>query len=533
MKSVTQCCVLILAATVIAMALRLPLLAQRPMHTDEAVHAIKFAQLLEEGNYKYDYHEYHGPTLNYFTLLPAWLTGKHNIKEVTEFTLRIVPVFFGILLIPAYLLLTNGITKRTALLAAIITAISPAFVFYSRYYIQEILLVLFTFALVACVYRFTSRRNYIWPALAGISAGLMHATKETCILAFAAMAAASLLVLLLNIKKINFADKIKPNISHIVVFLIFAAATSILFFSSFFTNWHGIIDSFKTWTTYFDRAAADQDHIHPWFYYFRILAFYKFGPGRIWSEAFVLFFAIIGSAFVLTGQTGNKTSKPLIQFILFYTLFLAAVYSAIKYKTPWCLLSFYTGMIILAAFGITRLADLLKEHKVHLSLFSVLIFAGLSHLLWQAYLANYPFAADPTNPYVYAHTSNDIYKINTRIRQFAAVHPDNKNTRIDIICAEHDHWPLPWYLRDFPNVAWLENVDNELTPAPIIIASPQLQKPLLKKLYQFPPPGQKNLYLPLFNEYIELRPGVELRGFVTKSLYDKYLQSQGSQQQNE
>ncbi|MCB0293433.1 MAG: hypothetical protein KDH97_24480, partial [Calditrichaeota bacterium] len=57
----------------LALLLRLPGLERRPMHTDEAVHAVKFGALLEEGFYEYDPFEYHGPTLNYFTLIPAWL----------------------------------------------------------------------------------------------------------------------------------------------------------------------------------------------------------------------------------------------------------------------------------------------------------------------------------------------------------------------------------------------------------------------------------------------------------------------------
>ncbi|NQT01065.1 MAG: TIGR03663 family protein, partial [Planctomycetes bacterium] len=60
-----KCCVLILAATIVALALRLPRLRQRPMHGDEAVHADKFGELLEDGVYTYDPYEYHGPTLNY------------------------------------------------------------------------------------------------------------------------------------------------------------------------------------------------------------------------------------------------------------------------------------------------------------------------------------------------------------------------------------------------------------------------------------------------------------------------------------
>ena len=94
MKWPKKCYLLILAATIVAIALRLPRLEQRPMHVDEAVNAVKFGELLEEGDYRYDPHEYHGPTLNYFTLLPAWLSGVQKYADLSEFTLRIVPVFF-------------------------------------------------------------------------------------------------------------------------------------------------------------------------------------------------------------------------------------------------------------------------------------------------------------------------------------------------------------------------------------------------------------------------------------------------------
>ena len=57
MRNSVKCCVLILAATLVAVALRLPRPAQRPMHGDEAVHADKFADLVKKlrrllGDYK-------------------------------------------------------------------------------------------------------------------------------------------------------------------------------------------------------------------------------------------------------------------------------------------------------------------------------------------------------------------------------------------------------------------------------------------------------------------------------------------------
>jgi predicted membrane-bound mannosyltransferase len=67
---------LLVGALAAGVLLRLPQLGMRPMHTDEAVHAIKFGALLETGTYRYDKNEYHGPTLNYLTLLPAWLLSR-------------------------------------------------------------------------------------------------------------------------------------------------------------------------------------------------------------------------------------------------------------------------------------------------------------------------------------------------------------------------------------------------------------------------------------------------------------------------
>jgi len=59
--------------------------------------------------------------------------------------------------------------------------------------------------------------------------------------------------------------------------------------------------------------------------------------------------------------------------------------------------------------------------------------------------------------------------------------------------------------------------------AQVIIASPGVESELLKKLYEWPPPGEKNLYVPLFRSHKELRPAVEIRGYITKELMDLYV----------
>src|ERR1051326_5314765 len=74
-----------------ALAFRVPRLSMRPMHQDEAIGADKFGDLWDRGTYKYDPHEYHGPTLNYFTIPVMWLSGHKTFADSTEITYRTVP----------------------------------------------------------------------------------------------------------------------------------------------------------------------------------------------------------------------------------------------------------------------------------------------------------------------------------------------------------------------------------------------------------------------------------------------------------
>ena len=81
-------------------------------------------------------------------------------------------------------------------------------------------------------------------------------------------------------------------------------------------------------------------------------------------------------------------------------------------------------------------------------------------------------------------------------------------------------WPLPWYLRRFSAVQW-ETVPAEGTPnAPVILATPDMEAAVARKLYERPPPGQRQLYVNIFSAPVELRPLVEVRGYAAKSLWD-------------
>ncbi|MBN2029987.1 TIGR03663 family protein [bacterium] len=511
----------------LGIALRLPRLSERPMHTDEAVQAIKFGFLLENNDYRYDPIEYHGPTLNYFTLISAWLSSATKLTEVTESNLRSIPLFFGMMLILALFLLKDTLNRVFILFAALFTAMAPAMVFYSRYYIHEMLLVFFTFCVFVSALRYSKTRHIVWVLFTGISIGLMHATKETNIIAFAAMLFAWVLTLITNArtKSIFFNSIRRLNPWHILIGATSALFISALLHSSFMSNPRGILDSFLTYWNYLDRGAGHQEwHIHPWHYYFKLLIGSKY-PGRpMWSEMIIILLAGIGMVTALHRSHQQERDKGFLRFIVFYSIIMTIIYSAIPYKTPWSMLGFYHGWLLCAAIGAVSILRI-KPYRWLRWTGIFIMTAGLAHLLFQTYLLNNQYEDDPSNPYVYAHTVKDIFIVTEKIDAIAEIYPDGKNIYIEVICPGADYWPLPWYLRDYPNVGWWSQVDFNTPSAPVIIAMPSVESDLVKKLYQLPPPGQKSLYLPLFDAYTELRPMVEIRGYIKKELWDLYMRS--------
>src|SRR5215831_9849469 len=149
----------------VALALRLPHLSERPMHNDEAVNGVKFGGLWERNDYKYDPAEYHGPTLAYATLAFNWLTRATDYQSIGETRLRLVTVVFGLAVVLLATLFADGLGKAAVIWGGLFTAVSTAMVFYSRYYIHEMLLVFFTALTIGSGSRYWRTRKPRWAVL--------------------------------------------------------------------------------------------------------------------------------------------------------------------------------------------------------------------------------------------------------------------------------------------------------------------------------------------------------------------------------
>jgi uncharacterized protein (TIGR03663 family) len=504
-----------------ALLFRVSELELRPMHHDEANQAVKFGSLLEEGKYRYDPTQHHGPSLYYLTLPFAWIGSGTSFASLSEVILRLVPAVFGVGIILLLLLLKDGYSPPALFFSGILAAVSPVMVYYSRFYIQETLLVFFLVGAIASGWRYFRERRWGWAAAAGFFSGMMFATKETCIILFGAAAGSLVLVHVLGrgirLRENSESKERYPGRAGLVHLLAFggtAVAVSILFFSSFFQNPRGILDSVLAFKTYFGRAAGAGFHSHPFFYYLKMLAFSRYGNGPIWSEGLVLILGLVGCAAVFSNRSQKKSGRQFLHFIFFFTVITTAIYSLIPYKTPWNILPFYIGIILLAGQGVVFLLNVSRTIIVQ-SLVILILGAGLCHLGLQSYRASFTYSADPRNPYVYAQTSPDFLNLVRRVEEIARLHPDHKQILTKVITHPDEAWPLPWYLRSFGKVGYWQEVEEAgpFSDVPLIISSVDMVDRLqlyIRYNYQ--------------SEYYGLRPEVLLALHIRKDLWDKFIE---------
>lgn len=457
----------LLTALAGALALRVPHLDRRPLHNDEAVNAFKSAELWQQGRYAYDPEEYHGPTLHYATVPFFRLSGARNADELADATLRLAPVVFGIGLILLLPLLADGLGRPAAAWAGLFTAVSPAMVFYSRYFIHEMLLVFFTGLTLGAGWRYARARSPGWAALAGAGVGLMFATKETFVLALAAMGLSAAAVVMGSAPRGTGLRALASNWNgrHAAIALSAVFLVWLLFFSSFFTHFAGLADSVRTYLPWLKRAGGESPHRHPWYFYLERLAWFHPARGPVWSEGAIVALAVVGAA------VSMAPGRPRLQrFLALYTILLTGIYSAISYKTPWCLLSFFHGMILLAGVGAAALVEWARSRPAR-TVAAGLILGLAAQLSRQAWRSSFVYVADRRNPYVYAQTVPDLMNLVQRTEGLARVAPGGRDTIVKVIAPDNDYWPLPWYLRRFKHTGWYDRPPDDPFASIVVVAS--------------------------------------------------------------
>lgn len=463
------------------LALRLPQLEMRPMHTDEAVNAYIVGQVLDGQKYAYDPQDRHGPALVALALPLVRLQGARNYSELTAAELRHVPVVTGTATILILGVAAEIFGFAPCIIASLLFACAPLTVYYDRYFIHESLFVALTAALIVAGWQAFARKCAFCLALSLACAAAMLACKETAVLHFAALAGAALVYWLWNTHRESLRHLWRPKalLAAIAVFLL----VGIALFTWFGTNWGALAALIRAVPNYAIRAGGD-GHAKFFWYYTRLLA-------GGWSGGLICAITCIGAALALR----RREASP-FALITYYLVFVYVLYSAIPYKTPWLALNFWLPMALLVGLTVQSAWNVLAKHAVARAGVSIgcLSTAVLAAILI-AHDTRQRVFVDPAgekNPYAYAQTTEDLLglpaELAALVKQEGLTSP-----RISVIAA--DPWPLPWYLRKYSQVGYWQP-GQTVEQADFYITSTEASELYANQLQKFQP------------EFYGVRPGV-------------------------
>lgn len=490
---------------VVAALLRLYDLDLKPLHHDEGVNWHFLRGLIRPPHtYHYNPNNYHGPTLYYL----AWLSTA--VIGVNAFALRFVPAVLGIVTVALVLTLRRQIGATSALVAAALIALSPGAVYFSRYFIHEMLLGCFTVGAVVAALRYRDTGRLRWMLLASGCAGLMFATKETALISAVVLTGSAVgAVVAMRLRRSHHAPApddegaVEPTLDGVDLSrksfawaradrrswwpLLAGVATFllvfVLFYSSFFTYWDGIYAALKSFSP--SRETAMQQHVGVWSTYVRWL----------WEEESpVLLLGAIGVSLALW-RADNKVAV----FVALWAVGIFTAYSVIPYKTPWLTLNMILPLAIVGGYGVEVLLCATSGSNVRTALAvgttGFVIFIG-----YQTLILNFVRYDDDRYAYVYAHTRREAL---TLVREIDRVVRRRGRQVTTIAITSRDQFPLSWYFRDY-RVGYYGRVIRITDP--VVISSEEQAEGLQSQL------GANYNRIGTY----PLRPGVTLVLFVRK-----------------
>ena len=408
-------------------------LGLKPEHFDEGINGNFVSQMWSTGFYKYDPNNFHGPLYFYFLqaseLIFGW--GLKGYRFVTG--LMSVGV---IALIAAH----RRFVGRSALWAAALVSVSPAFVFYSRYAIHESLFVLGQVGFCFGYLLWSRERSSRALAFMAAASVVLMATKETFFIFFGTFAIAVAIVDV--IEKYwpaiearhsleRFARKVERNevivIAFISIFILFAL------FTGFFMNPMGAGDFFKALAIWSKTGSGSSGHEKPLFYYVSLMQNYEWPVLVSLCAAPLVFFQV------------SKASRIIVLFAV--GAFLS--YSLVPYKTPWLILNMLWPLAFVfghLARGTMKMFASFPPLKLFKNIFILTAFWTTTQ---QMHALNFHNYADPSEPYVYVQSTIEFKRAVDLIERLTIDHPDERNMVVVVI--NREPWPLPHLMLPYPN----------------------------------------------------------------------------------
>lgn len=503
-KKIIQLSIVFFVPIVIASLIRFWDIGLRPFHSDEGVNSFFLLNLYNKNHYHYDPTNYHGPFLYYIGLIPFSIFG------LSDFSFRLMPVLFGIMVVALLYPLRRRLGNMGLLTSGLLIALSPASSFFSRDTIHETYLIFFSLAVIVSffLYSETKKSRYIYFAAASLA--FIITIKETYIITFAVYAMSLAIAYCYEtvssskgaryhyFKSIftSFTEACKKHRYAIGISIGMFVLINFLFYSSFFTYYkgvYGILTTLMVWSKTGMHNVGG--HSKSFFYYFKVL--YKF-------ELPMLILGVAGFYYAF-----RYRSKFTI-FMSAWTVLIYVIYSYIPYKTPWLIVNILLPLAIMGGIFTNGIFGILRK-TWHYAVFYSVYVGIFGFICYQSVLLNFVNYDDERCELVYVQTKRDVYNLLNRLESLSNV--CGKNLTINIVSKEY--WPLPWYLRNYKNAKfWGTVIDNP--NAPVILVDKGGEGKLKGKI--------KGNYK---KERFILRPGVWLIAYIQEGLYEAVYGKEG------
>ena len=443
----------------VATALRLYQLDVRPFHHDEAAVGSFTYKLFTNGNYEYN-PVFHGPFLYFLTF------GIFNLIGDSIFSARLVPALTGVGMVLLTFALRRYLGSPGWLIAAAFFAVSPSFLYYSRFFRNDIFITFFTLTTIICAAKYLEKGNkpgrLLFLALGAASLGFSVTAKENAYVIIAMLVFPVVLFNLYNIgKKLrnrNFIHMstvfIEQNIFRIVLDIGILVIVFLIIYVTFYSNFFSDLPAAKT-ATY--NAFSHWFKMHeierldgPPYYYFPLLFLY---------ELPIILFAFTGSIDYIVGFVKSR-ENPMMAFMVYWFAANLAFYSYLGEKVPWLILHpLLPAIIIASAYLGESLPNLKQRPRWAEAIFIVILVVSSSFFIYTSYNLNYRNYANPAEPLIQA--SQAPKEFNEFMDTLNQVAMDHQGYRTKIQVADEEmETQLLWHLRHYTNIKWKVNLDE-------------------------------------------------------------------------
>jgi uncharacterized protein (TIGR03663 family) len=325
-----------------AIATRFWDLGSRALHHDESLHSLYSWYLYVGRGYVHD-PMMHGPFQFEGTALIFLLFG------ASDYTARMLAAIFGVWIVISPYFLRRELGRLGALVASALFAVSPSFLYFSRFAREAIYFAGWELLVVIAIFGYLRTRQKSYLYLLALGTILAYATKETIFITgviflgfFVLETVASRLA---GRSPVGWSALKSISLRDWGIMAAIFLGLYVVMYTTFFTNPKGIISGSWGAITYWLAQQGVQRGGQPWFYYLLLIPLYEFLP---------LLSALGGLVFLIVRR---RLSRMSIFFWFNVVWFVGAflIYSWAGEKMPWLDLPVLEPLTLLGAMSIAGL----------------------------------------------------------------------------------------------------------------------------------------------------------------------------------